>query len=255
MNAASDPVGPTGADPTETPPLADVLSEQADQGYAHAAPEDVVGAITEMVAHPEYPCLGARSVFRRDRARIVVLDDMRSRDCVAALSAELRTFGADVDPEDDFASLIATFRAPVPESEEEFEGCLWSVLQTLADIDRQEWAEGVSSDPQNPHFSFSHAGTAFFVVGLHPLASRVARRAPLPALVFNLHAQFEALRESGRFDGMRDTIRRRDEALNGTVNPMVDDYGDSSEARQYSGRAVGPDWTAPLDPHTEETSP
>jgi len=224
-----------------------MLSEQADQGLADADPQDVVQALTEMVGHPEYPCLGARSVFRRDQARVVVLDDMTDSEGLRKLSAALTAFGSEVQPEDQFASLIAVFRAPVPESEEEFEECLWSVLQFLADLDRQEWAEGVSADPTNPHFSFSHAGTAFFVVGLHPLASRVARRAPLPTLVFNLHEQFEALRESDRFEGMRDTIRRRDEALNGTVNPMVDDHGESSEARQYSGREVEPDWVAPLD--------
>src|SRR6476620_7390004 len=75
-----------------------------------------------------------------------------------------------------------------------------------------------------PHFAFSLAGTAYFVVGLHPAASRIARRTPLPTLVFNLHEQFEELRQSERFERMRDTIRRRDQALQGSVNPMVADH-------------------------------
>jgi uncharacterized protein len=70
--------------------------------------------------------------------------------------------------------------------------------------------------------------------------------------VFNLHQQFEELRASGRFARMRDKIRERDVNLQGTVNPMVADYGQDSEARQYSGRQVGPGWTAPFPPDKKE---
>ena len=134
----------------------------------------------------------------------------------------------------------------MPGTEREFETALWRVLQGLHDVDGRSWPSTVSADPESPHFAFSFADTAFFVVGLHPAASRIARRAPLPTLVFNLHHQFERLRAESGFDRMRTAIRRRDERLQGTVNPMVDDYGASSAARQYSGRAVGPDWKAPF---------
>ena len=95
-------------------------------------------------------------------------------------------------------------------------------------------------------------GTAYFIVGLHPQASRDARRTPTPTLVFNLHEQFEELRASGRFPSMRDKIRERDLHLQGTVNPMVADHGQDSEARQYSGRQVGPGWTAPFPTDEKE---
>ncbi len=36
---------------------------------------------------------------------------------------------------------------------------------------------------------------------------------------------------------MQRTVRKRDERLQGTVNPMLSDFGDASEARQYFGRA------------------
>ena len=104
----------------------------------------------------------------------------------------------------------------------------------------------MSDDAAQPHFAFSHAGTAFFIVGLHPGASRIARRAPLPMLVFNLHEQFERLRADGGFDRMRTAIRTRDTRLQGGVNPMAQDHGDDSEARQYSGRAVEPTWEPPF---------
>ena len=113
----------------------------------------------------------------------------------------------------------------------------------------------MGSDPNDPHFAFSAGGTAYFIVGLHPAASRVARRAPLPTLVFNPHDQFEELRAEGRFDGMRTTIRRRDEDLQGFVNPMVADHGDSTEALQYSGRRHTAGWEPPLEVHETRRDP
>ena len=61
------------------------------------------------------------------------------------------------------------------------------------------------------------------MVGLHPGASRPARRFDRPALVFNLHDQFEQLRANGMYDKMRSTILARDVKLAGDVNPMLAD--------------------------------
>lgn len=210
-----------------------------------ATDADIATALAEMVAHRDYPCLGARSVFRRDAAEIVVLASMTGDD-LDSLGERLRAFGIEHDGSPDLASCIAVFREPVPSSEVEFERTLWGVLQHLHDTDDAEWAHDVSAEPGDPRFAFSFAATPYFVVGLHPAASRIARRAPLPTIVFNLHRQFERLRADGGFGGMRTAIRRRDERLQGSLNPMVDDYGSSSEARQYSGRAVEAGWRAPF---------
>lgn len=236
---------------TSQEPLEQVLAEQAGSGIRSAPDVDVVGAIAEMVAHPDYPCLGARSVFRRDAATVVVLDDMESGESRDELARALTDYGAEADPAGAFVSFVAVFRGPQVRDERHFEALLWDVLQHLHDEDEQPWAEGVAADPEKAHFAFSHAGVPYFIVGLHPRASRIARRAPLPTLVFNLHEQFELLRGEGGFERMRDTIRRRDAALQGEVNPMASDHGESSEARQYSGRRVESDWEAPFESRDE----
>ena len=64
--------------------------------------------------------------------------------------------------------------------------------------------------------------------------------------MFNLHDQFERLREEGRYERMRERIIERDIALAGDANPMLARHGETSEARQYSGRAVGEDWQCPF---------
>ena len=65
-------------------------------------------------------------------------------------------------------------------------------------------------------------------------------------MIFNLHDQFEQLRAAGTYEGMREKIMLRDETVAGSRNPMLARHGEASEARQYSGRVVGSDWTCPF---------
>ncbi len=219
-----------------------------------ATRQRLASMLSEMVAHPEYPCLGARSVFQRDRATVYVYDELAGEGVAEQLLADLRMFAAETDPEQGFASFVATFRGPEVLDEQHFERLLWSQLEQIHSVDDATWNTAVSPDPSDQHFAFSAGGTAYFIVGLHPRASRDARRTPTPTLVFNLHEQFVSLRASGQFARMRDKIRERDHHLQGSINPMVADHGETSEARQYSGRQVGPAWQAPFSPNHQERS-
>lgn len=237
-----------GSEPTSGP-LDVLLDDLATSDLGSAPADEVRRAIASMVEHVHYPCLGAKSVFRRDGVTHLVLDDLRSVAAAEEILSGLRGFSKVVEREEGFHSFVVTFRRPDRTDERTFERLLWELLQRIHDDDTEPWAPDVSADPTNPHFAFSAGGSAYFLVGLHPGASRIARRAPLPTIVFNPHAQFEQLRESGRFDGMRTQIRRRDRDLQGTVNPMAADHGEASEALQYSGRRHGADWEPPLEVH------
>ena len=46
-------------------------------------------------------------------------------------------------------------------------------------------------------------------------------------------------------------VRERDIALQGSANPNLADFGERSEARQYSGRVTEPAWRCPF--HRKET--
>ena len=148
--------------------------------------------------------------------------------------------------ENEFSSFVVVFRGPLDLTEREFETCLWLQLRQLHEADRSDWDTGVSPDPNDPHFSFSFAGQAFYVIGMHAHSSREARRFPWPTLVFNPHEQFERLRTEKKWKRMQQLIRGREFALQGTINPMLSDFGEQSEARQYSGRVVEEDWQAPF---------
>lgn len=202
------------------------------------------------VQNPEFPCVGAKSALARDQMRFVIgrdirsaWDDLRILPGLHALAASYRA-----DPVL-FQSLIVLFEEDAGLDELAFETDLWARLQSLSDKDDwlgQQPDPRVSHSPDDPHFSLSFGGEAFFVVGLHPGASRPARRFERPALVFNLHDQFERLRAEGKYEKLRGAIIERDIAIAGEPNPMLARHGSASEARQYSGRAVDEAWICPF---------
>ena len=211
-------------------------------------------AFNAFVADAGYPCLAAKGLARRDDYRLGVYSALGSAAATRALADGLAAFADRANhagPDDPLTAFVAVFAGRAPVSESEFERRLWIQLQRLHDRDDPgcRWDPAVSDDPGDPRFSFSFAGCAFFVIGLHPDSSRIARRFGWPALVFNPHAQFDRLRRHGRYDRLRDLIRERDSALQGTINPNLADFGERSEARQYSGRdTTHGEWRCPFHP-------
>ncbi len=200
------------------------------------------------VQGPRFPCLGARSAFNKDRVRFGLYQNLGGADSIEDLCADLAAFSREFPaPGSEAVTFLAMFDESVA-TEDEFVERMWQHLQALHEHDRKEfgWDTAVSSDPSRADFSFSVAGRAFFVVGLSPVSSRIARRAPMPCLVFNFHDQFEVLRANGKYALMQTAIRKRDTALQGSINPVLARFGESSEARQYSGQAVGAEWRCPF---------
>jgi FPC/CPF motif-containing protein YcgG len=202
------------------------------------------------VEQPAFPCVGAKSALGRGQMDILVARDLRSAwddlRILPALTTTVARYHADRAI---FRTMVVLFEQPGDLTEEEFEQHLWARAQSLSDKDA--WVgnrpnASVSADPEDPHFSLSFAGEAFFVVGLHPNASRPARRFETPVLVFNLHDQFEVLRDQQRYEKLRSSILQRDVALAGSINPMLARHGEASEARQYSGRVVDAGWKCPF---------
>lgn len=200
-----------------------------------------------------FPCVGAKAARARDAIEIHEFPDLGRAGSDQRLWSRLRRFGAAMDAADPadttVRSLAAVFSDPGPTSELRFERMVWEQLQRLHRVDREAgegWAEDVSSDPGDPDFSFSIGGHPFFIIGLHPAASRRARRCPVPVLVFNSHRQFEQLKADGRYAKMQAATRQRDRRLQGSINPNLADFGTASEARQYSGRHVEAAWRCPF---------
>lgn len=216
--------------------------------------QDTVGhrqeELFERIRDTAFPCVGAKSALASGALKVLVCHSLTSAwDDVRIHSELLEWSKAYRSDRQGLRSLAVVFEGPFDLDEEQFEQAMWERLQSFADKDvwrGQPQDERVSADPEDPHFSLSFGGEGFFVVGLHPNASRPARRFPRPTLVFNLHDQFVRLREEGRYERMRERIIARDVNLAGNMNPMLARHGEASEARQYSGRQVGDDWRCPF---------
>lgn len=199
----------------------------------------------------EFPCVGARAAFNSGSYVVAVYDDLASNAATAALARDLFDFSrSGMREASEYATFVAVFSGVEGSDEVAFERALWSQLQKLHELDAPQfnWDPMSSSDPTDPQFSFSFAGQALYVIGMHPNSSREARRFRWPAMVFNPHEQFEKLRADGKWKRMQQTIRERDMQLQGSINPMLSDFGEVTEARQYSGRAVEDEWRAPFVP-------
>ena len=212
-------------------------------------------AFRSFIKEPAFPCVGAKSALSKGDLRVLVARNIQSGQDDFRIHAALLAFVANYRARPDLFQSFAVIFETADDlgqddlSEAAFETHLWTRVQSVSDRDRSighRWDERVAREPDDPHFSLSFAGEAFFVVGLHPGASRPARRFQAPVLVFNLHDQFERLRVEGRYEKLRAAILRRDETLSGSINPMLGRHGEVSEARQYSGRIVEEDWTCPF---------
>lgn len=219
------------------------------RGPVSARAAELNAAFREKILAPDFSCVAAKASMNTSAYALGVYGELGSLGATLGLAHDLARFVQDQDDlGSDFTSFIATFGAPEGMTEHEFEDRLWQQLRALHQLDTAPYSEEVSADPHSNKFGFSFAGRGFFIIGLHPGSSRVARAFPVPALVFNAHRQFQQLRDTGRFDRMQQTIRSRELKLQGSLNPNLANYGEAPEARQYSGRAVETGWVAPF-PH------
>jgi uncharacterized protein len=211
--------------------------------------QEIIEDYLAFISRPEFPCVAARAAFAHQQIHCTVAGNML---CPADDTHILEFIYQFVDDYRNAKSLYHSatviFTGPEINDEECFDKMLWTRLQSISDLDAVnfEYDKRVSADPASPHFSYSLKEEAFFIIALHPASSRLSRRFKYPTIVFNPHEQFEILRKQHHYEHMKQTVRHRDIKLSGSVNPMLDDYGSSSEALQYSGRKYDNHWKCPL---------
>jgi FPC/CPF motif-containing protein YcgG len=195
-----------------------------------------------------FSCLVGKGVVHQHGHVVRAYPPLGTRAAASALATDLNAFAAGEHDPMKLRAFVAVFPRFAPRTELAFEARLWAQLQQLHERDdpATAWDPSVSDDADDPMFSFSFGGHAYFVVGLHAHSSRVSRTFRWPALVFNPHSQFGRLRGEGRFKRIQLAIREREIAVQGSLNPNLADFGERSEARQYSGRAVEDDWRCPF---------
>ena len=211
--------------------------------------DTIIREFQQFINDTSYPCVAARAALSRQHIPCLVTDHMAcpkdDSDILRFLYEFVTQFRLS---QCQLHSAAIIFKNPEKITEEMFERFLWQRLQSLSDSDaiHFDYDVRVSRDPSAPDFSFSLGGEAFFVIGLHPGSGRRSRRFKYPAIVFNPHAQFEEMRKTDKYQKLQRIIRKRDILYSGSINPMLSDFGEASEAFQYSGKVYQQDWTCPL---------
>lgn len=209
----------------------------------------IINEFSKFVGEKGFPCIAAKAALSKNQIQYLVADHIV---CPADDKKILSFIYNFVDryraAKNSFESAAVIFREPRDLSEEEFDQFLWQRLKALTALDRQNYTHDprVNPNPISPQYSFSLKSEAFFILGLHPGSSRKSRRFSYPTLIFNPHEQFEELRRLNRYGKMKAAVRKRDLQYSGSINPMLTDFGDSSEVFQYSGIEYSSDWVCPL---------
>ncbi|WP_327303578.1 guanitoxin biosynthesis heme-dependent pre-guanitoxin N-hydroxylase GntA [Streptomyces sp. NBC_01298] len=229
---------------------------QLKKGGAHPGPADPVALLVHsqfraMMLSEAYTCIGGASAVRRGTYRFGVFPELATPAAVEQSRAALGEFLHEFPEEENaVAVFVASFEGPVIDSEASFEQLLWQQLQGLHDLDTQPvWWDPTGLEEWNDELGFVFGGRNFFVVGLHPAASRWSRRFGWPTLVFNALSHVRPLERADQFARMQSKIRARDHRLQGSNNPSLD----QSQVAQFSGRDVEADWEFPLRPRGHET--
>lgn len=211
--------------------------------------QTIIQELESFINNKEFPCVAARAALERNQMLCLVVDHMACpKDDDTILQFLYNFVDKYRNSETFFHSASIIFKQPELLNDDTFDKLLWQRLQSLADLDAKHYNydKRVAIDPASENFSFSLKEEAFFVIGLHKASSRPARQFNYPALIFNPHAQFENLRETNRYDKLKNIVRKRDVAYSGSINPMLQDFGTSSEVYQYSGRKYDAGWQCPL---------
>ena len=209
----------------------------------------LINEYLKYIDEKEFPCVAAKAALGRENIKCMVAthmacpnDDKIILDFLYGFVDEYRQSG------ELYHSAAIIFKSNGKMNEAQFDDILWQRLQALSDLDAKFFGydKRVSADPLSPAFSFSIKGEAFYIIALHPSSSREARRFKYATLVFNPHNQFEKLRETSKYNNLKGVVRKRDIAYSGSVNPMLNDFGEASEVYQYSGRKYDSSWECPL---------
>jgi uncharacterized protein len=203
------------------------------------------------IENKSFPCIGAKTAIAKSQLNCLVVghifcpvDDEKIVTFLHTFIDKCRTSN------NQFHSAAIIFSAPQDITEAVYEIALWQRLQAISNIDAQHYKydSRVSLDIHSSLFSFSIKEEALFIVGMHGASSRDARRFKYPAIVFNPHAQFEILKQTNKYKNLQSSIRKRDMALSGTINPMLSDHAIamSLEIVQYSGKDYGNLFSCPL---------
>lgn len=206
---------------------------------------EVMDDFWSFIAGDGFSCTGGKATRNRMTFRSGFHGRQGTADAAKTMAAHLYKFHEERKSENPalpflYCVYAAFFDGPEIESEKHAHDLVWQQLQALHDLDMEkyDYAEGVSSDVTSIDFSYSVGSERYMVPSLNPFASRLTRRYKRPVMVFIPREQFHHIYDNGIYKKMQEVIRAHDIKMQGTYNPMLDLHETSSDAVTFSGMAV-----------------
>ena len=211
--------------------------------------DTIVKSFHSFINNAVFPCVAAKDALTKDNIKILTAQHIACPEDDERILAFLYNFtDAYRLAEKGFHSAAVIFEEPDNLSETLFDNFMWQRLSSLRKLDEENYLHDprVHNNPASPHFSFSIKEEAYFILALHAKNCRPARQFKYPTLIFNPHAQFEAMKTTSQYEKMQAVVRKKDIVLAGSVNPMLTNFGEASEVYQYSGKLYDKSWICPL---------
>ncbi len=184
----------------------------------------IIEEYKEFIANKDFACVAAKAALARQQIHGMVAGHMACpKDDRAILNFLYQFVDTYRNSAEMYHSAVVIFEPMHVANEQMFDNLLWQRLQALSRLDAQThgYDPRVDADPASPNFSFSLKEEAFFIIGLHPGSSRMARQFEYPALVFNPHQQFQQLKETQKYQSLKKVVRKRDVGVIGVYKPYA----------------------------------
>ena len=209
---------------------------------------NILRDLSTHISSKSFPCVMAKAVEKLGGITVKTTENLSGEAEIRRIHQDLSAFVDRFRMKDQLSSFVLTCDQNRYKDFAVMEKEFWKFLIALRNFDQalHPHDERVSADPAHHEFSFSVKSEAFFILMLHPDSPRLSRRFKYPAIVFNPHIQFERMRLKGIFEKVRNLIRNRDKVLQGSINPMLSDFGERSEVFQYIGRVYQAHEIVPL---------
>ena len=192
-----------------------------------------------LIGGESFACVAGQTAVRAESYILAAYPSMTDPQVAEGLCHDLMEFTREYGipdkekgPKGQFRSFVATFEGPMPTSQMQAAEYLYTLLKNIHSVDKKyfPWAKGISADLESTDFGFSIGEAGYFIPSFHPFTSSEVRRSDMLFVVFNAHAMFDTLRKQGKFDKLKQIIRRRQ----AHVHPYLGDHGTVNEWVQYA---------------------
>ncbi|OXM83427.1 YqcI/YcgG family protein [Paenibacillus rigui] len=135
----------------------------------------------------KFPCIPATVGFKLNHFRYAFLSDPRTENASVELAQILKQFGDQCKHFGKYTSLITFFQTPEDLIQaytvDQYRNLFWSLLNTVNELDPEEWPSHIPMDPHHHVWEFCYGGEQYFMYCATP-AHQLRQSRHFPYFIF-----------------------------------------------------------------------